>query len=170
MPGEELKIREATLDDVATLARLHVVTFIEAHGGPGPSYELREQQWREAFSNEDRKWFCFVVERTDGRLVGFAKGMPYTGDLPGFSGELNKIYLLRTYHRRGLGRRLIGYVTRRFLGHGITSMVLFGDAKSPSNIFYEALGAERMFSASGEFHGGYGWRDLNRLAEICPAD
>jgi hypothetical protein len=49
-------------------------------------------------------------------------------------------------------------------------MLLFGDAQSPSNIFYEALGAERIFSASGEFHGGYGWRDLSRLAEICPVE
>jgi hypothetical protein len=45
-------------------------------------------------------------------------------------------------------------------------MLLFGDAYSPSNRFYEALGAERLFAPSGEFHGGYGWRDLRQLAPI----
>jgi hypothetical protein len=25
------------------------------------------------------------------------------------------------------------------------------------------MGAERLYAANGEFHGGYGWRDLHRL-------
>jgi hypothetical protein len=49
-------------------------------------------------------------------------------------------------------------------------MLLFGDAQNPSNGFYEALGAERLYAANGEFHGGYGWRDLQRLASICPIE
>jgi hypothetical protein len=59
---------------------------------------------------------------------------------------------------------------RRFLSQGISSMLLFGDARNPSNLFYEALGAERLFAANGEFHGAYGWRDLRRLGSICPTD
>jgi hypothetical protein len=36
-------------------------------------------------------------------LIGFAKGQPYAHlDQPDFAGELNKIYLLRAFHRRGL--------------------------------------------------------------------
>jgi hypothetical protein len=46
-------------------------------------------------------------------------------------------------------------------------MLLFGDASNPSNGFYESFGAERLYSDKGEFHGGYGWRDLDRLAAIC---
>jgi ribosomal protein S18 acetylase RimI-like enzyme len=163
-------IREATAADVPALAQLHVATFIETHGGRGPGYGLRESQWREAFSQPHPDWFCHVIARDTGALIGFAKGMPYTGDLPGFAGELNKIYLLREYHRRGLGSRLLGLVTRRFLAQGIDSMLLFGDARNPSNGFYEALGAERLFSAAGEFHGGYGWRDLRELAQRCPPE
>jgi len=86
-------IREAALADVPALARLHVATFKETHGGLRcPTYEIRELQWREAFINADANWFCFVIQRQNGELVGFAKGVPYTdGDLPDFSGELNKI-------------------------------------------------------------------------------
>jgi len=63
----------------------------------------------------DGSWFCFVVENRKGELVGFAKGKTYNhSDLPDFSGELNKIYLLREYQRLGLGRRLVGCVARRF--------------------------------------------------------
>jgi len=76
---------------------------------------------------------------------------------------LNKIYVLRRYHRQGIGRLLVAHVARRFLDQGVGSMLLFGDARSPSNGFYERFGAERLVSAGGGFHGGYGWRDLQGL-------
>ena len=163
-------IREATIDDVAALAALHVQTFNETHrrGRPGgPTFELRERQWRDAFEITDGSWFCLVVEINDGELVGFAKGTPHDGGLPGYEAELNKIYLLRRVQRQGLGRLLLCEVARRFLTRGITSMLLFGDAANPSNGFYEAFGAERLYAANGEFHGGYGWRDLEKLASRC---
>jgi ribosomal protein S18 acetylase RimI-like enzyme len=163
-------IREATAGDVPALADLHVKAFNETHG-PGPTYEIRERQWREAFKGTDGSWCCFVVEGQNGELVGFARGQPYDhADLPDFAGELNKIYVLRAYHRRGLGRRLVGCVTRRLLSQGITSMLLFGDARNPSNGFYEHLGAEKIVAANGEFHGSYGWQDLRPLIAICPVD
>jgi GNAT superfamily N-acetyltransferase len=95
--------------------------------------------------------------------VGFAKGTLHDGGVPGFQGELNKIYVLREWHRRGIGRALVEQVGRRFLAQGVGSMLLFGDARNPSNGFYERLGAERVFGPKGEFHGGYGWRDLRRV-------
>jgi GNAT superfamily N-acetyltransferase len=103
-------------------------------------------------------------------LVGFAKGTPHDGSVPGYQGELNKIYILRRYHRLGLGRRLLADVARRFLEREISSMLLFGDAKNPSNGFYEAMGGERLISSGGEFHGGYGWHDLNDLMRFCNAN
>ena len=46
-------------------------------------------------------------------------------------------------------------------------MLLFGDAANPSNGFYEAFGAVRLYDDTGEFHGGYGWRDLGELVARC---
>jgi L-amino acid N-acyltransferase YncA len=163
-------IREAHEGDIPPLARLHVETFNETHRGGrpgGPSYELRERQWRQAFESNDGSWFCFVVEDDGGELVGFAKGTPHDGGVPGYTGELNKIYLLQRVQARGLGRLLLCTVARRFLQRGVTSMLLFGDAANPSNGFYERLGAERLHSDRGEFHGGYGWRDLHQLESRC---
>ncbi len=163
-------IRRACSDDVPALARLHVQTFNETHRGGrsgGPSYELRERQWRETFLVTDGSWFCFVVEDDDGELVAFAKGMPHDGGVPAFAGELNKIYALQRVHRQGLGRLLLCHVARQFLRQGVTSMLLFGEATNPSNGFYEAFGAERLYSDKGEFHGAYGWRDLHVLVERC---
>ena len=164
------RIRNATRGDVPSLAKLHVQTFNETHRGGrsgGPSYDLRERQWREAFTVTDGSWFCFVVEDADNDLVAFAKGTPHDGGVPGFAGELNKIYALRRVQRQGLGRLLLCNVARQFLSQGVTSMLLFGEATNPSNGFYEAFGAERLYSDSGEFHGAYGWRDLHVLVARC---
>lgn len=167
-PGHhDLRLRRATVVDVDPLVRLHVQTFNETHG-PGPSVDVREQQWRRAFSEADPDWFCVVAETSEGRLVGFARGQPYTEEELGeFKGELNKIYVLREYQKRGLGQRLVCAVAQGLLTRGINSMLLFGDAKGRSNGFYERMGAERLIAANGEFHGGYGWRDLEELAKHC---
>lgn len=164
---QSLVIREATTDDIPALSRLHVETFNETHG-KGPPWEMREAQYRQKFAETDGSWFCFVVSRQSGDLVGFAIGNP--SDDAGSEGRLNKIYLLRGYQRLGLGRRLVGHVVQRFLTQGVTAMVLFSEAENPSIWFYEALGGERMVSDKGEFHGGYRWRDLQRLAAACPIE
>ena len=173
--GETVKslvIRDAAASDIPALARLHVETWNATHSWrkKGPTYELREHQWRDMFGHADGSWFCLVIERPNSDLVGFAKAMRYDGDLPGFGGELNKIYLLREYQRQGLGRRLVGCVARRFLSQGITSIVLFGESTNPSCGFWEALLGERLCSASGDFHGGYAWRDLRSLASLCQVE
>jgi GNAT superfamily N-acetyltransferase len=114
--GETLQsvvIRDATPQDVPALAHLHVKTWRDTYWpviNP-PTYQLRERQWREQFNKSDGSWFCLVVENRAGALVGFAKGRRYASDeLPGYAGELNKIYVLREYQRLGVGRRLVGHV------------------------------------------------------------
>jgi hypothetical protein len=44
----------------------------------------------------------------------------------------------------------------------------FAFVAESSNGFYEHLGAERLVSPKGEFHGGYGWRDIHSL--VSPVD
>lgn len=158
-------LRDARPSDIRALAGLHVSTFRETHGS-GPDVAVREQQWRSKFG-EGRLVFCVLLVEESGRLIGFASGQRHHDEPRNYAGELNKIYLLREYQGRGLGRRLLCAAATRFLENGITSMLLFGDARSRSNGFYEALGAERLYAATGEFHGGYGWRDLTQLASLC---
>ncbi|HET9268695.1 MAG TPA: GNAT family N-acetyltransferase [Vicinamibacterales bacterium] len=160
MPFE---LREATANDVAELAALHVETFRETHGG-GPPVSLRETQWQRILGANDANDFTFVVEDDSHRLVGFARGTRHDGAVPGYQGELNKIYVLRRLQGHGLGRALVRRVADRFLTQGVTSMLLFGDARSRSNGFYEHLRAVRLLSPEGEFHGGYGWPDLKELS------
>jgi ribosomal protein S18 acetylase RimI-like enzyme len=164
---DSFTFRDATEQDIHELAILHVTTWQQTYRVLiPPTYKIREYQWRKVFGEEnDGSWFCILVVDKKNQLVGFAKGKKYKhSDLPEFSGELNKIYLLCEYQRIGLGRRLLGHVARRFLSMGINNMVLFGVAQNPSCAFHEAMGGERLYAKNGEFHGGYSWRDLKKLA------
>lgn len=161
-----LTLRHATPSDIAALASLHVETFRETHGG-GPPMAVREGQWQRILSANDALDFTLLVEDDFHQPVGFARGTRHDGGVPGYQGELNKIYVLKRLHGQGCGRLLVCGVADRFLSNGVTSMLLFGDARSPSNGFYEHLGAVRLLSPEGDFHGAYGWPDLGQLVVLC---
>jgi ribosomal protein S18 acetylase RimI-like enzyme len=157
------RLRNAVFADAPQLAEKHVRTFREAHGG-GPPVSLREQQWATVLSKDSPDDSTFVVEDESGALVGFARVEATPDPDPlACQGHLSKIYVLRAHHGRGIGRSLLLEAARRLRKMGANSMNLFGDARNPSNGFYERMGAERTYAENGDFHGGYGWRDLGKL-------
>jgi ribosomal protein S18 acetylase RimI-like enzyme len=164
----DLVLREATVDDLRALAELHVHTFNETHVGPfgsGPTYSTRERQWREKLAERDATHFVLVLETAARQLVGFIWCHPTNGD-PRWAARLNKIYLLREYQRRGLGKRMVAAAVDRLLEHGLTSMVLFTEVDNePACNFYEQLGGARQLNERGDFGGMYGWTDLRKLKD-----
>jgi ribosomal protein S18 acetylase RimI-like enzyme len=162
----DLVLREATIADLRPLAELHVRTFNETHVGPfgsGPSYSTREWQWREKLSESDATNFVLVLETATKELVGFIWCHP-TKDNPKWAARLNKIYLLREYQRRGLGKRMVAAAVDRLLEHGLTSMALFTEVDNEQACnFYEQLDGERQLNERGDFGGMYGWADLRKL-------
>jgi GNAT superfamily N-acetyltransferase len=163
---ESVTMREAVPADISALARLHVLTWNATYAPlllNGPGVGVRERQWTEAFAAYDGSWFCYVLQRPDGELVGFAKGR--RSDNPSYGGELNKIYLLAEYQRLGLGRRLVAQVARRFLDEGVHSMWLSGDARNPSSRAWLALGAHHLDDKTDG--GNFGWHDLPALIARC---
>lgn len=159
-------IRFATAADALALARLHVETFNETHGD-SPPLHVREQQWTALLNQQSDDEFVLLVANDQQQLAGFARGRPYDHENPAIEGELNKIYLLRRYQSKGLGRRLLCRAANEFVKRDMHSMLLFGDAHNPSNGFYEHLGGERLYASNGEFHGGYAWKDLKLLTMQC---
>ena len=92
---------------------------------------VREDQWQRFLGANDATDFTFVVEENAHQFVGFARAKRHDGGVPGYQGELNKIYVLRRHHRNGLGRLLVCQIADRFLTQGVRSMLLFGDARNP---------------------------------------
>jgi ribosomal protein S18 acetylase RimI-like enzyme len=166
----DLVLREATIADLRPLAELHVRTFNETHVGPfgsGPSYSTREWQWREKLSESDATNFVLVLETATKELVGFIWCHP-TKDNPKWAARLNKIYLLREYQRRGLGKRMVAAAVDRLLEHGLTSMALFTEVDNEQACnFYEQLDGERQLNERGDFGGMYGWADLDIYVRWC---
>ncbi len=157
-----LMFRDAVPDDIPALAALHVTSWNATYPGVRrpPTVALREQQWREAFSEADGTWFCIVIENRHGELVGFAKGICH----PDGAGDLNKIYLLSEYQRLGIGRRLVGHVARRFVSLGMSRMTLWADAANPSCHFYWAMGAVNPRNERGSVERNtFIWKDLQKL-------
>lgn len=169
---DKLTIREAREQDVPALAVLHVETWRSTYQDlqlfgkvQAPKHEVREWQWREAFSKNDGSWFCYVVQRPDGQLVGFTKGVRTDAS----RGELSKIYLLRDYQRLGLGKKLIGLVARRFLQEGRSTMSAYVDPANPSCGFFESLGGTWLREPNAKInHTWYVWHDLRQLAGTAP--
>ena len=161
-----LRIRDATPADIPALAELHVVTWNATYapfGAVGPSADVRRAQWTQAFDRSAPGWFCLVVERPDGRLVGFAQ--VNASDNPAYESELRRMHLLADYQRLGLGKRLLAIIVRRLLARGVGSMWLTGDARNPSIAAWRALGAHKTDDDPGT--GNYGWRDLPALLARC---
>jgi ribosomal protein S18 acetylase RimI-like enzyme len=161
-----LLLREATIADLRPLAELHVRTFNETHVGPfgsGPTLATREWQWREKLLETDATHFVLVLETPERQLIGFIWCHP-TNDNPVWAARLNKIYLLREYQRRGLGKRMIAAAVDRLIEHDLPSMALFTEVDNePACNFYDQLGGERQLDERGKFGGMYGWPDLQKL-------
>jgi len=157
--------RDATEQDIPELGKLHAITWAETYNAKNPNIELRQHQWRKAFTEEnDGSWFCILVVNKKNELAGFAKGKIYKKEnSPEQRGDLNKIYLLSDYQRLGLGQKLFKLVVQRFLSKGINDMVLFGVPQNPSCAFHEAMGGERSYSDRGTFDGCYRWPDLKKI-------
>ncbi|MEM8779427.1 MAG: GNAT family N-acetyltransferase [Cyanobacteria bacterium P01_G01_bin.49] len=145
-------IREAMYDDVPDIARVHVDTWQKTYRGIMPdeylrnlSYQKRENSWGQIFRKASEKgYFIYVAQDELGKVVGFANGgLEREGNLT-YRGELNAIYILKNYQRKGIGRCLFQTSVEKLHRTGIDSILVWVLAKNPACQFYEALGGQRI--------------------------
>jgi ribosomal protein S18 acetylase RimI-like enzyme len=110
----DVTIREATVDDAAAIAEVHVASWRWAYDGLLPASVLdelsvddRAEWWRSAFG----RWDGRVIVAVDGRgnVVGFAS-VGATGDdddPPAGTGQLFAIYVVPAVAGTGTGRALL---------------------------------------------------------------
>ena len=172
-----MMIREATHDDVAAIARVHVDSWRSTYQGIIPdeylakqSYEKREVSWNQILNGvPNNSNFTYVAENESGEVIGFANGGLERTKNPNFQGELNAIYILEKYQRQGIGRKLLGVVAHRLIESDVNSMLVWVLAKNPACQFYEALGGAKVKEQKIERGGAtlievaYGWTDTVKL-------
>ncbi len=167
-------VREATIEDVPGIARVHVDSWRTTYRGIVPqgvidsfTYEQREELWRRALS-PDNASFVYVAEE-DGEVVGFASGGPAREDAPNHDGELYAIYLLQEHQGRGTGRRLFSAVVQELVRRGLNSMAIWVLTDNPACGFYEAMAGRKVYERQEEAdcvvldEVGYGWEDIRNL-------
>ncbi|MDQ3704345.1 MAG: GNAT family N-acetyltransferase [Chloroflexota bacterium] len=168
-------IREAAIEDVPGIARVHIESWRTTYKGMVPqhiidgfTYEQREALWRRALDPGNAS-FVYVAEE-DGEVVGFASGGPAREDVPNHAAELYAIYLLQEHQGKGIGRRLFDAVVRELVRRGLYSMAIWVLAENPACGFYEAMGGRKVYERQEEADGvlidevGYGWDDITALA------
>jgi L-amino acid N-acyltransferase YncA len=168
--------REARVADVPQIAKVHVDSWRTTYASIVPdeflarmSYEDYEARWRSWMAHPGGDEGFYVAELQSGQIVGFASGGPRIGGHPRYEGALYAAYLLREYQRKGLGRRLLGAVTRRLVAQGKSSMLAWVLGENLSRHFYEIMGGKLLGSQQLEFGGvrleevAYGWDDTNTL-------
>src|SRR5512146_3226115 len=152
-------IRRASPCDAEALARIGARTFVETFGHLYPPTDL-DAFLAEAYDAartradlEDAEKAAWLVE-SGGEAVGYAQvgpcGLPHPEVTPA-SGELKRLYLLRSWQNGGLGARLFAE-TMAWLQRDGHRDVWIG-------VWSENLGAQRFYARAGfEKVGEYGFR------------
>jgi len=173
-----MQIREATMADVAAIARVHVESWRTTYKGLLPddylanlTYEQREPRWREILSKPVGHSLVYVAEDNAGNVVGFASGGPERSRDPVYTGEVYAIYLLERWQGQGIGRQLTITLVTQLIQRGFTSLLIWVLADNTSRQFYEALGGQQVRERL-EMTGGvelmdvaYGWLDARTLID-----
>lgn len=173
-----MRIRAAELGDAAAIAQIHVDSWRAAYRDILPasflaalSYEMREQRWREWWTQADPQRWLFVVEDDAGHIIGFAGGGPERDGIPGYGGEVYAIYLAPEIFHRGVGRCLMAVCARKLIDQGFGAGLVWAlEDNRAARAFYEALGGQLLSCNKPITIGGtplievaYGWPDLGVL-------
>lgn len=110
-----LRVREARIEDVEELARVHVASWHDAYRGIIAARNLArttvarsEARFRGYFWQGGQDWSTLHVLEGEGRIVGYANAGLSNSRSLGVRGEVFELYLAPEVQGRGAGRMLFG--------------------------------------------------------------
>ncbi len=142
----KVSIRLAQPSDSKAIAKVHVQSWQETYEGIIPadylanlSVEQRESMWTEILSspNPDHVFVAMV----DDEVVGFISGGSAREE-HGFDAELYAIYLLKKFHKRGIGKELFNHLKASLRQNGFSGMYLWVLRDNATTEFYRAMGGK----------------------------
>jgi GNAT superfamily N-acetyltransferase len=170
-------VRSARVDDAPGIARVLVDGWTTTYADILPAeflatfrYETHEAGTRQHLEHLPDSSAAFVAIENKRQVSGVALVRAPQSGPPGFTSELDALYVLPTRQRRGIGRQLLREVVRWSLERGHGSLFLWVLRDNPYRRFYDSLGAELLnseqvqtFSGSSVIAVSYGWRDLREF-------
>ncbi|CQR48322.1 Mycothiol acetyltransferase [Paraliobacillus sp. PM-2] len=165
-----MKIRVASTEDYAAIAKVHVDSWRETYHHIVPhsyldqlSYVEKETLWQKILASGAK---VYVAENDCGQIVGFANGgKERTGDYPRYQAEIYAIYILQSYQNKGIGKALIQRVTTNLKEQQLNGVLLWVLADNPSVGFYQGIGGKKVDEEEITIGGkqlievAYGWDD-----------
>jgi len=143
------KIRQATFEDIISLARVHVDSWWETYKNivsESYLYSLKysdgAQKWARFIPRKEKKPGTLVITGNDGDVIGFCDYGPAREHEHGIECEVYALYLLRKYHRQGIGQALFNSVKSEFKRLGVKSFYVCVLTANPFRDFYFKLGGE----------------------------
>lgn len=140
----DISLREATIDDLPAVAKVHVESWQRSFHGIAPadylssmSVDDRIKRLSERFGKKPYR--MIVAEHSTGGIAGFADFGPPVLD-SGRNVQIYSFYLLPQFQGLGLGTRLFKHCTTRIRDDGNTSMCLDSLEVSPFRKFYDKHG------------------------------
>lgn len=162
-----MKILDMKAVEPEAIARVHVQAWREAYTGIIPqayldalSVEARTALWTRVGAMEDHEGRVAVV---GSEVVGFVSVCPPRESLEGFDYELAAIYLLKNFHKKGIGHALVRDVFSVLPSRAVFAWVL---EKNPSRAFYENLGCT-AFARKVDEIGGESFVELAYSFQSC---
>jgi GNAT superfamily N-acetyltransferase len=174
------RIRRASPDDSAGIAKVHVQAWHETYKGIVPDSVLdgldvadRTARWQKILTDNVERSAAFVAEMPEDGIVGFVHCSPLRDRCNGSGGEITAIYVLRSAQRRGIGRGLFGVAAAFLKSLGMTELTIWVLAENqPARRFYVALGGmvteEKIVTIGRPMpEVAYFWPDVEDLLSPC---
>lgn len=151
-------IRKATIADAGGIARVHCQSHVETYRPifgadyTGPSEAQRRAHWQGRLESGDIAFVALV----DDRIVGFT----HAQEEADARATMTTLYLLKAYHRRGIGRDLMAMLLHDLHMRGYAE-VHFGclPQNAQAIAFYKSQGA-RENGLAVSHHGDQAHEDL----------
>lgn len=181
--SEIVSIRRAKIEDVYSIAKVHIDSSRTSYKGIMPdkyldnlNYEKKAERWKFRLFGENPVEVAFVAVVTKSipnsninhdstikeDIIGFVSiGNKKTHEI--YDRELNSLYILRDFQRRGIGKLLFKEVVNELKKENLKSLFLWVLEENPARGFYEKIGG-KSFDSKMIKRGGkqlksiaYGW-------------
>jgi len=157
-----LAIRESTIDDADEIAHVNALTWGDSYSGVVSDTILEKVDWtarrkwqQEIYASGKKKSFVATI---DDEIVGYCNTGPMhtPGEIPGVSnsdfkgnekewGEIYSIYVLKSYHRLGIGKMLFEKAKQALTELGYKQFQTYALRNNiPAVTFYSSIGGIKV--------------------------
>lgn len=151
-------LREATCDDVDSLAMVHVQAWQETYGGLLPQELIdfldlkhRKMMWSKIFQEQNSDTATFLCVSDNEEILGFASGVRNSNNPD--NAELTCLYVLKKFQRRNVGNLLLKKVAAEMFKRECVTLEVNVLANNPYLTFYKKLGGSPCGSHQTDFMG-----------------